>query len=93
MSVHFGNQNTPNIKNEIVLSNDGSVGDHHFKIRFCPYMNKYFIKDLGQGNGTRLKVNAPTELHCGSVICVGRSYITVGILYQFNLELNLESPS
>ena len=87
MSVTFGNQNTPDIKNEIVLSNDGSVGDNHFKIRFCPYMNKYFIKDLGQGHGTLLKVDAPMELQSGSVICIGHSYITVGILFK---ELNLD---
>ena len=54
MSITVGNQNTSNIKNDLILENDGSIGDQHFKIRYCPYKNTYFIKDLGQGEGTFL---------------------------------------
>lgn len=82
MSITFGNQNSADFKNDMVLQNDGSIGNQHFKIRFCPYMNKFFIRDLENGSGTFAKINEPTELQSGSIICIGETFITVGILYD-----------
>ena len=67
--------------NKVLKNQNDGIGDEHFKIRYCPLVNKYFIRDLGQGGGTYLRVDAPTELHNGAVICIGHSYITVGILF------------
>lgn len=83
MSITFGNQNSLDFPNDMVLLNDdGSIGSQHFKIRFCPYVNKFFIKDLDNSSGTFAKINEPTELQSGSIICIGETFITVGILYD-----------
>ena len=92
MSVSFGNQNSSDFKNDVVLQNDGSIGSQHFKIRFCPYMNKYFIRDLEIGSGTFAKINEPTQLHSGSIICIGETFITVGILYDDLLYEDEDGP-
>ncbi len=36
-------------KNDIILKNDEAIGMNHFRIRFCPFRNKYVIRDTGDG--------------------------------------------
>lgn len=69
-------------KNHIVLKNDEAIGRCHFRVRFCPYRNKYLIKDMGDGSGTFIRIEEPTVLQSGTVICVGESHIIVGLIYD-----------
>jgi hypothetical protein len=50
------------IKNDIILKNDEAIGRSHFKIRFCPFKNKFLMKDLGDGSGTFIRIEDPTVL-------------------------------
>ena len=83
-------QNETNFKNNVILKNDGSrsIGDCHFRIRYCPYKNKYLIKDMGDGSGTFVKVEDPVILQSGTIICIGVSHIIVGLIYE-NLQENI----
>lgn len=82
-------QNSLVVKNDIVLKDDGQIGNNHFRIRYCPYKNKYLIKDMGDGLGTFIRVEDPTILQSGTVICIGESHLIVGLIFE-NLEDNCE---
>lgn len=69
-------------KNNVVLKNDETIGKCHFRIRYCPFSNKYMIKDMGDGSGTFIRIEEPTILKSGTVICVGESHIIVGLIFD-----------
>ena len=77
------------MKNDIILKNDEAIGKSHFKIRFDPIKNKFLMKDMGDGSGTFIRIEEPTILQSGTVICVGESHITVGLILD-NLCENKE---
>ena len=51
------------------------------------------MRDLENGTGTFAKINEPTELHSGSIICIGETFITVGILYDDLLYEDEDGPN
>lgn len=42
--------------NDYVLPSVEGFGSKHFQIRFSNEQNSYFLKDLGEGTGTFIKV-------------------------------------
>lgn len=42
--------------NDIILKNDETIGRSHFRIRFDPVKNSYFMKDMGDGSGTFMRI-------------------------------------
>ena len=74
-------------KNDIILKNDEAIGRSHFRIRFDPVKNKFLMKDMGDGSGTFIRIEEPTVLQSGTVICVGESHIIVGLIFD-NLREN-----
>lgn len=38
------------------------------------------MKDMGDGSGTFIKIEEPTILQSGTVICIGESHIVVGLI-------------
>ena len=70
------------VKNDIILKNDEAIGRSHFRIRFDPIKNKFLIKDMGDGSGTFIRIEEPTVLQSGTVICVGESHIIVGLIFD-----------
>ena len=56
------NFNSRGNKSEIMLQNDEAIGQCHFRIRFCPFKNKYLIKDMGDGSGTFIRIEEATVL-------------------------------
>ena len=76
----------------IQLSNDEDIGQNHFQIRYCPFKNKYLMKDMGDGAGTFIKIEEPTILQSGTVICIGESHIVVGLI-EDSVYYNKEKKS
>jgi pSer/pThr/pTyr-binding forkhead associated (FHA) protein len=61
-----------------IVINDDYVSSHH--ARLVPNGAKWLLEDLGSTNGTVLdssKVTAPTEVHTGSQIRIGRTVLEV----------------
>ena len=77
------------VKNNIILKNDEAIGRSHFRIRFCTIRNQFLMKDMGDGSGTFIRIEEPTILQSGTVICVGESHIIVGLIFD-NLCENKE---
>ena len=69
-------------KNDVILKNDEAIGRCHFRVRFDPTKNKFLIKDMGDGSGTFIRIEEPTVLQSGTVICVGESQIIVGLIFD-----------
>lgn len=40
------------------------------------------MKDMGDGSGTFIRIEEPTVLQSGTVICVGESHIIVGLIFD-----------
>ena len=57
--------------------NDERSKGRHFQIRFDIDTSEYFLKDLGCGFGTFLRVNKEIVLHNNALINIGDSYIVV----------------
>jgi hypothetical protein len=57
--------------------NDERTKGRHFKIRFDTETKEYFLKDLGCGFGTFLKVRNEIVLRNNALINIGDSYIVV----------------
>lgn len=75
--------------NDVVLKNNDTLGSNHFRIRYCPYKNKYLMKDMEIGQGTFIRIEEPTILQSGTVICVGESHIVVGLIFDNLCEKDL----
>ena len=46
--------------------------ERHFSIRYDVPLNRYFLKDLGQGTGTFLKILKPVGLQNGNLFSIGK---------------------
>ncbi len=60
---------------------DNRYVGRHFQIYFNPDIMKYYLKDLGNGFGTFIKIQSETLLKDNSLINIGDSYLvcTMGI--------------
>lgn len=68
---------------DIVLSPDDSeLGKMHFVIEYSQAIENFLIKDLGDGNGTFMKIEGSHTLHDGDVLAFGLSYAGVQIQRQ-----------
>ena len=90
--VYFGKQDadeaTGESKNDIVLSSEEpGIGLMHFVIQFNRTQNAFAVKDLGQGSGTFIKIQAPLKLTTGNVIAFGESHMAVDMLLDGKIQL------
>jgi pSer/pThr/pTyr-binding forkhead associated (FHA) protein len=87
--VHIGKskhaKKTPDESNDIVLD-DYTVGDRHCTIKYNFDLQRYFIKDQGNGSGTFVKVKLPTKVKNGTVISFGESHSVVQIMQPKNMK-------
>ena len=68
---------------DIVLSpDDPELGKMHFVIEFNQANECFTIKDLGEGNGTFMKIEGSHTLHNGDVLSFGASHAGVQIQSQ-----------
>ena len=65
--------------NDFVIAqdeNDG-IGDRHMIIKYYMKDKSYYIRDLGKGSGTFVRLDVPLVLKNGFIISFGTSHLTV----------------
>ena len=79
---------------------DNRYFGRHFQIHFNTNLMKYYLKDLGNGFGTFIKIQSETLLKDNSLINIGDSYIvcTLGVdedtlVSEYGSESNIKIPS
>ena len=64
------------ILNDFVIPEDtSSLGRRHLMIRYNPSTRKYYLKDLGEGSGTFVKIDIAVQLKQGYIISFGESHL------------------
>lgn len=66
--------------NDIVIKDDDEslgIGKRHFIIKYNTETRHYYIRDLGDGNGTFVKIETPLILKHGYIISYGDSHMVV----------------
>ena len=67
------------VYNDFVIQqdeNDG-IGDRHMIIKYNMADRQYYIRDLGKGSGTFVRLDIPLTLKNGFIISFGTSHLTV----------------
>ena len=64
---------------DIVLSRDADIGKMHCVIEYNAKNRAFYVKDLGDGNGTFIRVEGSRELRNGNVVNFGDSHARVMI--------------
>ena len=67
------------VYNDFVIQqdeNDG-IGDRHMIIKYNMTDRQYYIRDLGKGSGTFVRLDQPLNLKNGFIISFGTSHLTV----------------
>lgn len=67
------------VYNDVVIQqdeNDG-IGDRHMIIKYNMADRQYYIRDLGKGSGTFVRLDVPLTLKNGFIISFGTSHLTV----------------
>ena len=62
---------------DIVLSRDTDIGSRHCAIEFNPKERAFCLKDLGDGNGTFIRIERKEAIHHGDVVNFGESHARV----------------
>ena len=66
--------------NDIVINDENGtlgIGKRHFIIKYSTETKNYYIRDLGDGNGTFVKIETPLLLKHGFIISFGDSHMVV----------------
>lgn len=66
------------LMNDILL-NDASVGERHCMLKYNPATKKYYIKDLGEGSGTFVKIDQELKLKSGYIVSFSDSHLVLSI--------------
>lgn len=64
---------------DIVLERDTDVGNIHCAVEFNSTDSLFYLKDLGDGNGTFIKIEDNQVLHNGDVVNFGASHARIDI--------------
>ena len=67
------------LKNPDNFYNDDAFNGKHFMIKFNPDDLKYYIKDLGRGFGTFVKIQEWIELKNNLLLNIGENYIVFSL--------------
>eukprot|EP00831_Metopus_contortus_P077021 TRINITY_DN7149_c0_g1_i2.p1 TRINITY_DN7149_c0_g1~~TRINITY_DN7149_c0_g1_i2.p1 ORF type:complete len:370 (-),score=64.05 TRINITY_DN7149_c0_g1_i2:23-1132(-) len=77
----------------IVPKEEEGMGEVHLLIQYQPSARNYFIKDLGQGTGTFIKIDCPLLLEKGYIISFGDSHMLINKLSAEEIQLKfLDGP-
>ena len=78
------------VYNDFVIQqdeNDG-IGDRHMIIKYNMTDRQYYIRDLGKGSGTFVRLDVPLALKNGFIISFGTSHLTVNFFQGVNNRRN-----
>ncbi|CAG9330328.1 unnamed protein product [Blepharisma stoltei] len=84
--VYFGNSSE---KSDIVIHDSEASENNHMVVRYDVQKKKYFLKDLGEGTGTFVKITKPFSLKNGNVVSFGESHMLVQ-LNSANSDISLK---
>ena len=72
--------------NDIVLDQDSNadIGKRHFLIKYNRETISYYLRDLGDGNGTFVRLDNPLQLKTGYIISFGDSHMFIQITDDLN---------
>ena len=80
--------------NDILIGpEDQGMGEKHLLIKYSMEAKSYYIKDLGEGTGTFVKVECPLVLKQGHIISFGDSHMAVSLRPNGKIQLKfLDGP-
>lgn len=68
------------VLNDIVLSaKEKGVGDQHFQVKYNSDKSVFTLKDLGQGDGTFIRLDKPLLLQSNQIISFGDTHVSIQI--------------
>ena len=73
------------IENEVL---DDKYYGKHFQIKFNPYDMQYYLKDLGHGFGTFIKIMDWLEIKNNFLLNIGENYLVFSIGYDNDVNEN-----
>ena len=92
MTTYFGSYNITDVEanqiletnklNDVLLPKSEGFGRRHFMIHFSLEKNGYFLKDLGEGTGTFIKVHKEAILKNGHIVSFGETHMVVGLVLE-----------
>ena len=78
--------------NDFVISNmDTGIGKRHMVIKYNLDNRSYYLRDLGDGSGTFVRLDVPLILRHGYIISFGDSHMVVQFYNDFNKMENKQS--
>ncbi len=82
------------VSNDIVVpAQEQGVGDRHFMVKYSVKAKSYYIKDLGEGTGTFVKIESPLALRQGYIVSFGDSHIVINLRIKGRIQLKfLDGP-
>jgi len=89
-----GNKGDDQIINDIIIpSEEQGMGGRHLVIKYSIETKEYFIKDLGEGTGTFVRIDYAIPLKQGFIISFGDSHMAVNIRLNKKIQLKfLDGP-
>jgi len=94
--VYIGtrNKSPDEFANDIEVSEgEEGMGHKHLVIKYSMETKRYFLKDLGEGTGTFIRIDSPLALKQGHIISFGDSHMAVSIRLGGKIQLKfLDGP-
>lgn len=78
--VLVGSSQEGELYNDIILPEDdenSGIGKRHFILKYNIETKSYYLRDLGDGNGTFVRLDTPLLLKNGFIISFGDSHMVV----------------
>lgn len=73
--------------NDFVISSmDTGIGKRHMVIKYNLDNKNYYLRDLGDGSGTFVRLDVPLILKHGYIISFGDSHMVVQFVQEQRLE-------
>ena len=66
-------------RNDFAIPQDLTLGSRHLMIKYNPATCKYYLRDLGDGTGTFVRIDIPVLLKNGYIISFGESHMVVDL--------------
>lgn len=81
--------------NDFVITQDENegIGDRHMIIKYNMADRQYYIRDLGKGSGTFVRLDIPLVLKNGFIVSFGTSHLTVNFFSTESRRGNQDSQN
>ena len=82
------------IFNDFVVQQDENegIGDRHLIIKYNMNDRQYYIRDLGKGSGTFVRLDVPLTLKNGYIVSYGTSHMSISFVSsEFDRKKGIKS--